>query len=81
MTDLDLQAIHDEMVAIAYEAGAMMLKANPADIDTGTKLNCNNYPLSLLFIPPACEPFEPSQRETSFIDRRKSLMQTLTKLA
>jgi myo-inositol-1(or 4)-monophosphatase len=43
MTDLDLQAIHDEMVAIAYEAGAMMLKANPADIDTGTKLNCK-YP-------------------------------------
>lgn len=37
--DLDLQAIHDEMVAIAYEAGRMILSANPADIATGTKLN------------------------------------------
>ncbi|OAA44416.1 myo-inositol-1-monophosphatase [Metarhizium rileyi] len=39
MTDLDLQAVHDEMVAIAYEAGRMILEANPADLDTGTKLN------------------------------------------
>lgn len=40
MADLDLQAIHDEMVSVAHSAGAMMLAANPADIDTGTKLNC-----------------------------------------
>jgi myo-inositol-1(or 4)-monophosphatase len=40
MADLNLQAIHDEMVSVAYDAGAMMLAANPADIDTGTKLNC-----------------------------------------
>lgn len=40
MADLDLQAVHDEMVAIAYEAGRMILSANPADLDTGTKLNC-----------------------------------------
>ncbi|KAK8929846.1 hypothetical protein H634G_01568 [Metarhizium anisopliae BRIP 53293] len=39
MADLDLQAVHDEMVAIAYEAGRMILSANPADLDTGTKLN------------------------------------------
>ncbi|KAI6781439.1 Inositol monophosphatase-like protein [Emericellopsis cladophorae] len=39
MGDLDLQAIHDEMVSIAYAAGAMMLEANPQDIDQGTKLN------------------------------------------
>lgn len=40
MADLDLQAVHDVMVAVAYEAGHMILAANPADIDTGTKLNC-----------------------------------------
>lgn len=47
MADLDLQAIHDEMIAVAYDAGAMMLAANPADIDTGTKLNCKPMILSL----------------------------------
>ena len=40
MAELDLQAIHDEMVSVAYAAGDMMLEANPQDIDTGTKLNC-----------------------------------------
>lgn len=45
MADLDLQAIHDEMVSVAYDAGAMMLAANPADIDTGTKLNCELCPI------------------------------------
>jgi myo-inositol-1(or 4)-monophosphatase len=40
MANLDLQAVHDEMVSVAYEAGTMMLEANPQDIDTGTKLNC-----------------------------------------
>ncbi|KAG5918065.1 hypothetical protein E4U53_004126 [Claviceps sorghi] len=39
MTPLDLEAVRDEMVAVAYEAGRMMLAANPADLDTGTKLN------------------------------------------
>ncbi|GAB0133781.1 hypothetical protein EsDP_00002177 [Epichloe bromicola] len=39
MASLDLQAVHDEMVAVAYEAGRMILAANPADLDTGTKLN------------------------------------------
>ena len=40
MADLDLQAVHDEMVAVAYEAGRMMLAADPARLDTHTKLNC-----------------------------------------
>ncbi|QUC16693.1 uncharacterized protein UV8b_00934 [Ustilaginoidea virens] len=39
MADLDLQAVHDEMVAVAYEAGRMMLAADPARLDTHTKLN------------------------------------------
>ncbi|KAI0484664.1 inositol monophosphatase [Xylariaceae sp. FL0804] len=39
MEDLNLQEIHDTLVEVAYEAGRMMLDANPADIDTGTKLN------------------------------------------
>ena len=40
MADLDLQAIHDEMISVAHAAGEMMLAANPGDINTGTKLNC-----------------------------------------
>ncbi|KAK0388659.1 hypothetical protein NLU13_4902 [Sarocladium strictum] len=39
MADLDLEAVRDLMISVAYEAGAMMLAANPADIDQGTKLN------------------------------------------
>ncbi|KAF5703891.1 myo-inositol-1(or 4)-monophosphatase [Fusarium globosum] len=39
MTDIDLQAVHDELVSVAYEAGAMILAANPAELDTDTKLN------------------------------------------
>ena len=40
MTDLNLQEIHDTMIAVAYEAGRMIMVANPTDISTGTKLNC-----------------------------------------
>ena len=40
MADLDLQTVHDELVSIAYAAGEMILAANPASIDTDTKLNC-----------------------------------------
>lgn len=40
MADINLQAVHDELVLVAYEAGRMILSANPADIGTGTKLNC-----------------------------------------
>ncbi|UPL01829.1 hypothetical protein LCI18_012763 [Fusarium solani-melongenae] len=39
MADLDLKAVHDELVSVAYEAGAMILAANPAELDTDTKLN------------------------------------------
>lgn len=42
MADLDLQAVHDEMILAAYEAGVMMLNVNPADIDMGSKLNCKD---------------------------------------
>ncbi|KAI0158474.1 inositol monophosphatase [Pestalotiopsis sp. NC0098] len=37
--DLDLQDIHDTLVSIAFDAGRMILTANPSDIDQGTKLN------------------------------------------
>ena len=40
MADLDLQAVHDELVSVAYEAGSMILAANPAELGTDTKLNC-----------------------------------------
>lgn len=40
MAELDLQAIHDEMVSVAYEAGKMIMAANPQDIGSDTKLNC-----------------------------------------
>ncbi|KAK1836933.1 inositol monophosphatase [Podospora conica] len=35
----DLQKIHDDLVALAFEAGAMILAANPSSILTDTKLN------------------------------------------
>lgn len=47
--DLDLQDIHDTLVSIAYDAGRMILTANPSDIDQGTKLNCE---FILLFFEP-----------------------------
>lgn len=40
MADINLKKIHDDLVAIAYEAGAMIMAANPNSISTGTKLNC-----------------------------------------
>ncbi|KAI8944932.1 inositol monophosphatase [Xylaria longipes] len=39
MADLNLQEIQDTLIAVAHEAGRMMLAANPTDIDKGTKLN------------------------------------------
>jgi myo-inositol-1(or 4)-monophosphatase len=44
MADIDLQDVHDTLLAIAYEAGQMILDANPQDIDQGTKLNCKLEP-------------------------------------
>lgn len=40
MSDINLQKIHDDLVAIAYEAGAMITAADPNSVSTGTKLNC-----------------------------------------
>ena len=48
MADLDLQAVHDELVSVAYEAGSMILAANPAELDTDTKLNCMSFILCLV---------------------------------
>ncbi|KAK3324694.1 hypothetical protein B0T19DRAFT_236648 [Cercophora scortea] len=39
-TAINLQEIHDTLVAIAFEAGRMIMAANPSDISTGTKMNC-----------------------------------------
>ncbi|KKY31386.1 putative inositol monophosphatase [Diaporthe ampelina] len=39
MAGINLQKIHDDLVAIAYEAGSMIMAANPNSILTGTKLN------------------------------------------
>lgn len=48
MADLNLQAIHDEMVSVAYEAGTMMLAANPQDLNQDTKLNCTSSPIPFI---------------------------------
>lgn len=40
MADLNLEEIRDTLVTVAYEAGRMILSANPTDIATDTKLNC-----------------------------------------
>ncbi|KAK8105896.1 myo-inositol-1(or 4)-monophosphatase [Apiospora kogelbergensis] len=39
MADLNLEEIRDTLVTVAYEAGRMILSANPTDIATDTKLN------------------------------------------
>ncbi|CAK7215822.1 hypothetical protein SCUCBS95973_002608 [Sporothrix curviconia] len=39
MPDIDLQAVHDTLVSIAFEAGRMILAADPNDIPQGTKKN------------------------------------------
>ncbi|GAB1316669.1 Inositol monophosphatase 2 [Madurella fahalii] len=39
MADINLQEIHDTLVSIAFEAGRMILAANPNSISTDTKLN------------------------------------------
>lgn len=40
MTDVNLQEIHDNLLAIAFEAGRMITAANPNNITQGTKINC-----------------------------------------
>ncbi|ROT40591.1 inositol monophosphatase [Sodiomyces alkalinus F11] len=39
MADLNLQEIHDTLVSVAFEAGRMIMSANPSEGDQGTKLN------------------------------------------
>ncbi|EON96424.1 putative inositol monophosphatase protein [Phaeoacremonium minimum UCRPA7] len=39
MAEVNLQEIHDTLLSIAFEAGRMIMAANPDDISTGTKLN------------------------------------------
>lgn len=40
MADIDLQDVHDTLLAIAFEAARMIMSANPNDISQDTKLNC-----------------------------------------
>jgi len=40
MSEINLQEIHDTLVSVAFEAGRMIMAANPNDISTGTKMNC-----------------------------------------
>ncbi|KAK3487858.1 uncharacterized protein B0T23DRAFT_386818 [Neurospora hispaniola] len=39
MPDINLQEIHDTLVEVAFEAGRMILAANPNNIDKGSKMN------------------------------------------
>lgn len=47
MASVDLEAVRDVLVSVAYEAGKMMLAANPAELDKDTKLNCTLFLSSL----------------------------------
>ena len=39
MAAIDLQAVHDTLVSVAFEAGRMILAANPSSIPPDTKMN------------------------------------------
>lgn len=39
MADVDLQQVHDTLVSVAFEAGRMILAANPSSIPPDTKMN------------------------------------------
>ena len=58
MADADsLQGVHDTLVALAFDAGKMILAADPSAIATDTKLNCRyslfrlSHSLSLSLFP------------------------------
>jgi myo-inositol-1(or 4)-monophosphatase len=51
MAEVDLQAVHDTLVSVAFEAGRMILAANPSSISTDTKMNGPSPPLPP-FLPP-----------------------------
>lgn len=40
MSDVNLEEIHDNLLAIAFEAGRMITAANRNSIAQGTKINC-----------------------------------------
>lgn len=40
MADINLQEVHDTMVAIAFDAGRMMFEADLGTIGKETKQNC-----------------------------------------
>ena len=44
MADVDLQAVHDTLVSVAFEAGRMILGANTSSISTDTKMNGASTP-------------------------------------
>lgn len=48
MAEVDLQAVHDTLVSVAFEAGRMILAANPSASSTDTKMNGSRplYPFS-----------------------------------
>lgn len=39
MAEVDLQAVHDTLVSVAFEAGRMILAANPSATSPDTKMN------------------------------------------
>ncbi len=47
MAEVNLQDIHDTLLLVAFEAGRMIMAANPNEGDQATKLNCE-IPLSLI---------------------------------
>jgi len=48
MADINLQAVHDLLVEVAFEAGQMIMAANTAKIKTDTKASGTPPSLSLL---------------------------------
>jgi hypothetical protein len=52
MAAVDVQAVHDTLVDVAFEAGRMIMAANPSSISTDTKMNG-----TFLFLSPFSPPF------------------------
>lgn len=40
MSSLDLQKVHDDLIAVAKQAGEMIMKANPSVLKADNKKNC-----------------------------------------
>lgn len=40
MSDMDLQEVHDFLIAVAYKAGEMITSAHPTTSGAGSKKNC-----------------------------------------